>query len=62
MAGSIGPVAGDREHPIGGKADLADVLLGGKQDTMSALPIPGLIDDEYAAAVGTEGRMCLPEL
>ena len=61
MAGAVRPVAGDRDHAVGGEVQLADPLLGGQHDALPPLAVTGLIHDQGATRMGSERRARLPE-
>jgi hypothetical protein len=59
---AVGPMARHRHHPVGGEANLADVLLGRKGNAVAALAIASFVDDEHASTMGAQGGMLLPQL
>jgi hypothetical protein len=60
MPRASGPVAGERDHPMGGAAPLAQVLLGCTRDRVPARAIPSLIPDPHPAPMGTQRGVVLP--
>ncbi len=62
MTAAVCPLARHRHHAIGHMPQLAQILLGGEHNPVTALGIARLIDDEHAARMGAQIRMRLPVL
>src|SRR5258707_1151552 len=59
MTAAVCPLARHRHHAIGHMPQLAQILLGGEHNPVTALGIARLIDDEQAARIGALIRMRL---